>query len=91
MVVEDPMYPICEQSIFNDKLVAACSKPSVNAQIDAPNSKRMRKITPSVFFFLHNEITKPKANRLDKIRTKKRRVNSKIITKIKLPCLYENS
>ena len=87
VVVEDPMYPICEQRIFNGKLVAACSKPSVNAQIDAENSKSIRKITPSVFFFFHNEITKPKANSPDNKRTKKRRVNSKIMIKIKLTCL----
>lgn len=87
MVVEDPIYPIWEHSIFKDKLVAACSKPSVNAHNEVANSKSIRKSTPALFFLPQRAITNAKAKRPDNIRTKKSRVNSKFISMIKLPYL----
>ena len=85
MVVEDPMYPIWEHNIFKGKLVAACSKPSVNAHNEVANSKSIRKSTPSLFFFPQRAITNAKAKRPDNKRIKKSRVNSKFMIMIKLP------
>ena len=79
------MYPIWEQRIFMLKLVAACSNPSVIAQIAAASSNRIKKFTPSVLLFPQSAINKASAKRPDNNGIKNSRVNSNDMININYP------